>query len=1437
MNNGQKSLSINETFIIEAENDGTMSACTGFYTNALISCSSNVQLLLGNNIIEANSPFSATTFYGDGSNLTGISTQDIFVTGGTYDQNSGIATFINNTGGTFNVTGFYTGATDIYVTAVTFTNNLLTLYRNDGATFGATIDNFTSLNVDGPVSATTFYGDGSNLSGVSKQDTVVTGGTYSDGVSTFTNNTGGTFSITGPSNYYAGVILGGENWVNNGDGSIDLPEIKVGLFDNANNIEPLRIYTISSGTTGVGGIPPLADNDTNYIIIEYNGGSPRYNVLDNDGTVTSSDVVLYMIVYRANNFVHTLEFGDMGAGLTNKLNTRLISTDRFARESGCALGLSGVTGIVTLSSGVVWNGPYEQIVSAVNSQDDIFFKSFHSGGTWVYATTGNTINNNYYDDGTDLVLATAGKYLVNWYFRGQEINDHLYELISYGEYNTVQLAEASPEPNLPELITSHAFLVGRIIVGVSATTGITQSAFTTVFQPSGAPVLHNDLAGIQGGIAGQYYHLDSNKYNNLTLTNTNNNFSVGQSFNAGVTATTVSATTISLPFSGGSVLFVGTSGQISEDNSQLFWDDTNNRQGIGTNTPSSKLQINTNNLATTVTDASGVILENNTPSVSIGATTQYSPSLIFKGSAWKPSTTTSDVASWKVFNSTAVQGIGSQILSSLNFQVSKAGGAYSNIMTLTNDQYGGSSLAFPTIAISSSNGSLSLATVNLSFSNSLGATSNLAISQNIARTSGIATPINISATINPTTGTGETNIIQYTGVINQTGGASGTTRGLYINPTLTSAFNFRAIETTVGNVMLNTISGNTLIGTTTDAGFKLDVNGTARVSGSTTIAGAVNASGGFVRGTYLNQTLVATANSDVLVGLDIASTFTLGAFTGVTRFPLRIRNAANDGSVFGISSDGVVRWGNRIESGNTTGQLSWDTDLAFINAALNLGFRTGGSDRMRIFNTGNVAIGTTTDAGFRLDVNGTARVSGTTTITPAALTGTAATSALDIAQTWNTTGTPSAIKLNITDTASNASSLLMQLQLAGSNRFRVSKTGNATASNSFSAPQFSSSVNTSGNISIFESSGSVTSTTGSTIIYSSLLNFAPTSGTGTFIGFNFTGTINQTGTATGITRGLYINPTLTAAADFRAIEVSNGGAYINTTSVQASAILQADSTIKGFLPPRMTTTQKNAIATPVAGLVVYDTTLSCLEVYDNFWGWMPASNTNEWKRKWGSEYFNDFGVNNTGNDLVFSTFPINGGAASTFSPITGNFIGYQGLQTGVNSNGQSAIRTDLNAGRFWQLSNRTSLISRIFIPTLSTSVERYNVLFGISVGTNSTVNDGCGFVYDEGGVGTGTTASPNWQIITSVGSVRTNFVTSVPVAINTWYSFKIESNSTFTELYYYIDDVLVRTETTNIPTGTTNVQPIVSITKNVGTTTRSIAVDYLGYKIKLNNSR
>lgn len=46
-----------------------------------------------------------------------------------------------------------------------------------------------------------------------------------------------------------------------------------------------------------------------------------------------------------------------------------------------------------------------------------------------------------------------------------------------------------------------------------------------------------------------------------------------------------------------------------------------------------------------------------------------------------------------------------------------------------------------------------------------------------------------------------------------------------------------------------------------------------------------------------------------------------------------------------------------------------------------------------------------------------------------------------------------------------------------------------------------------------------------------------------------------------------------------------------------SAVLQADSTTKGFLPPRMTTTERNAIEA-AAGLVIYDTSTNKLQCYD-----------------------------------------------------------------------------------------------------------------------------------------------------------------------------------------------------------------------------------------------
>ena len=60
------------------------------------------------------------------------------------------------------------------------------------------------------------------------------------------------------------------------------------------------------------------------------------------------------------------------------------------------------------------------------------------------------------------------------------------------------------------------------------------------------------------------------------------------------------------------------------------------------------------------------------------------------------------------------------------------------------------------------------------------------------------------------------------------------------------------------------------------------------------------------------------------------------------------------------------------------------------------------------------------------------------------------------------------------------------------------------------------------------------------------------------------------------------------------LDVNGSSRFLDKVSIgsptAASAVLEISSTIQGFLPPRMTNAQMLAIATPAAGLVVYDTT-------------------------------------------------------------------------------------------------------------------------------------------------------------------------------------------------------------------------------------------------------
>jgi hypothetical protein len=241
------------------------------------------------------------------------------------------------------------------------------------------------------------------------------------------------------------------------------------------------------------------------------------------------------------------------------------------------------------------------------------------------------------------------------------------------------------------------------------------------------------------------------------------------------------------------------------------------------------------------------------------------------------------------------------------------------------------------------------------------------------------------------------------------------------------------------------------------------------------------------------------------------------------------------------------------------------------------------------------------------------------------------------------TGTATGIFLNATETALNGMGHnLMDLQVGGVSRFRVSNGGIIVSSSNISTT--AGSIYAANGYSIGWSGGSQFSSSTDGII--NLLN----SGFNNFNRLNFGGTTNafpaikrngaaidfrladdsafcsintldiNTRIVSGNTSsGLILRPdgggisgrtasleSFTSGLGWtQSFSAENGkdygimsrGAIVGASTLVASAILQADSTTKGFLLPRMTTTQKNAITTPATGLVLYDSTLNKLCVY------------------------------------------------------------------------------------------------------------------------------------------------------------------------------------------------------------------------------------------------
>jgi hypothetical protein len=347
---------------------------------------------------------------------------------------------------------------------------------------------------------------------------------------------------------------------------------------------------------------------------------------------------------------------------------------------------------------------------------------------------------------------------------------------------------------------------------------------------------------------------------------------------------------------------------------------------------------------------------------------------------------------------------------------------------------------------------------------------------------GVAHFINMSPTINQTTGTG-------------------TVYGYRFNPTntavLSNVYSFYADSGTAY------FGSNVGIGVTSPS-YKLDLNGSMRVS--------YTASGVTTSQIDITPTLTSTVNGQSFRVMTINPTWNNGGFGNSGIYALQVyKNMLvydeNNGLQLTIDSNTVrAAWSFKV------GAITIYNDSTIYYGASGLRFATNNTEYARFApTTGNLLLNTTTDSGFRLDCNGTARVSGT-----------------ELRLDNGTSGT-----LNIY-------SATPIINFFSSGGYTFGRSGTAMTWNS---------------------GGSINMQIGSNNAY----GLSAANG-------HIWYTANSGGAA------------LARLDTGGSLSIGKG-----STVAVASSILELSSTTKGFLPPRMTSTQLAAISSPAVGLLVYQT--------------------------------------------------------------------------------------------------------------------------------------------------------------------------------------------------------------------------------------------------------
>lgn len=343
----------------------------------------------------------------------------------------------------------------------------------------------------------------------------------------------------------AGVFGTEPTFTDNGNGTVTIGDVDVLLYPSDDFTGTLKEYIVNGDTF------TFTANAEEYVVVNYNAGTPVMQKATDITTINSSDIIMLFVVWRIGNVCHSLGFDSQGVGLSNKLQDSLFSVNLYQRTVAGGLDISETTTpnprTILVTEASVYTGAIKQTVGPFDSSSDTMTEVVHSSSAWTYVNK-LVYNNTEYDAGVNAASLGSGKYGVVWFYRSIGDAKQLFYVLGTTPYDTESLALLSqPRIDLPVILKRHCMLIGRAIILSGATSGNVQSSFAVTFNGY-SPIMHNDMTNIDGTGT---YHISSAEATKVTALGTiSSQDATNVSLTGSLTGTVTGHSTLDLPLSG-----------------------------------------------------------------------------------------------------------------------------------------------------------------------------------------------------------------------------------------------------------------------------------------------------------------------------------------------------------------------------------------------------------------------------------------------------------------------------------------------------------------------------------------------------------------------------------------------------------------------------------------------------------------------------------------------------------------------------------------------------------------------------------------------------------------------------------------------------------------------------------------------------------------------